>query len=78
MPYCHPNCSRDPAECRIRVLNSVVTAIEWAPVYDGHGVMMNRDPNTATTEKICDTCNAHWNEVHSGGEVTIETQRDPQ
>jgi len=77
MAYSHPNCTRDPAECRITVVSSTVTAIDWAPVYDGHGVMTNRDPNTSTTVKSCSTCSAEWSEVQSAGELIYATTKDP-
>jgi hypothetical protein len=74
----HPDCAGDPADCRVRTLGTkMTTAIDWTPVYDGHGVMTNNDPNTYATEKICDTCSAEWAEERTGSELVVVTITAP-
>jgi hypothetical protein len=65
----HPECSGDPADCRVRTVSTVLTTVAWEPVYDGNGVLTNKDPNTFTSEKVCDTCGAHWTEMRGAMET---------
>ena len=75
----HPECPMDPSMCRIRQVGmSMVTQIDWHPVYDGHGVMTNVDPNTYRTEFACGVCMGEWAEVRTGTEVATETVKAPE
>ena len=56
----------------------MTTAIAWAPVLDGHGVMINSDPNTIATEKICDICTAQWVEERTGMDMVVLTKEAPR
>lgn len=57
---------------------SIVTQIDWHPVYDGHGVMTNADPNTYRTELACDVCGGAWAEIRTGTETETETLKAPE
>jgi hypothetical protein len=70
----HPDCPNDPATCRISVVNSSSTAVAWAPVYDGNGVIINGDPSTYVTTFRCDTCAMSWEERRTGEDVTVTKQ----
>jgi len=74
----HPDCPMDPSECRIRQVSvTMATQIDWRPVYDGHGVMTNVDPNTYRTELACDVCGGEWAEMRTGTEMETETVKAP-
>jgi hypothetical protein len=74
MARAHPDCTHDPAECRVSVTTSVAQPpIEWTPVYDGTGRMTNADPNTFVTTASCTVCDMAWEERRTGTETTIKT-----
>jgi hypothetical protein len=78
----HPDCTHDPAECRISVRASYVTAAQYAPVFDGWGrSAAGPDPNVQTTVMACATCGAEWSVERQAGAVgtppTIITKTAP-
>lgn len=52
----------------------MTTEIQWTPVYDGHGMMTNSDPNTYETNKSCDVCGMVWVERNTDGQVEFDTK----
>ena len=73
MAHSHPDCpASDPAECRIRVVSQTMTAIAWEPIHDGNGVMVNSDPNTFSTTKVCDACGAEWVEERNAAASAVD------
>lgn len=57
---CHPDCAREPHECRITQRSEIVSFVAWTPVYDGNGLMVNGDPNRFQVVRDCETCGEHW------------------
>ena len=75
----HPECPSDPADCRIRMVGArMATAMDWTPVYDGNGVMLNSDPNTYTNDFACDACGGEWTEERTGGDTVVTTKTAPR
>jgi hypothetical protein len=72
MAHAHPDCHRDPSECRITVVDQTMTQIEWVAVHDGNGNVTNSDPNTFSTTKTCDTCGAMWIEHRNAASSTVD------
>lgn len=47
--------------CRITQQSVVQQPVmNWNPIYDGNGAMMNSDPNTFVNTFQCETCNMAW------------------
>lgn len=56
-----PDCDRD--DCRVSMGATMTTCMGWSPVFDKHGKMLNKDPNTSTTQMSCLTCGKTWNKI---------------
>lgn len=57
----HPDCERDPSECRITYGSALMgEPIEWTPVYDGNGTLVNSDPNVMVRTASCSVCGQTW------------------
>lgn len=67
----HPDCTADPATCRVSRKHWVQNLIAWEPVYDGNGMMMNSDPNTFISEMSCTTCLRVWQVETLGSTSTV-------
>lgn len=68
----HPECERDGGECRIASQNEGMTAMYYAPIYDGNGRNLNPDRNSTFYSCSCVTCGRAWREIHKGGVVTVK------
>lgn len=64
----HPNCEHTESDCRIVHKHWVDNPIEWAPIYDGAGAMINQDPNKHVHELSCATCSRSWQVITEHGE----------
>jgi hypothetical protein len=61
-------CLRDASDCRISTTSTVKQpAIDWSPVFDGKGGMVNSDPNTFIVTYTCATCMTSWSTETTGG-----------
>jgi hypothetical protein len=63
----HPSCNRPPAQCRVTRKHWIATQIDWTPLYDGEGVMINIDPNRFINEMSCATCAHVWQVITEHG-----------
>lgn len=71
MTLSREGCSLDPSECRISSSSAIKQpAIEWSPIFDGTGAMVNSDPNTIVVTYTCTACLMTWSTETTGG-VTI-------
>jgi hypothetical protein len=68
MPFCHPDCTRDPTECRVTA--TVPPPQLWRPIFDGKGRVTN--PSATVTDYSCDTCSMSWRRVATGDETVVE------
>ncbi len=68
-----PKKCRRKKQCRLHYGYGRTTCMAWTPVYDGHGNLLNQDPNTTTQAIECDTCGGAWIETRQGGNVTWES-----
>ena len=69
----HPNCDRDPSECRLQSGGMSSTCMGWSPVYDGNGKLVaSDDPNVYTTQFSCGTCGRSWSESRRYGKTTVK------
>jgi hypothetical protein len=68
--YQHPDCTEDPAACRVTVRHWISTLLAWEPQYDGNGMQVNADPNTAVNEMTCATCARVWQTETQAGVTT--------
>lgn len=72
----NPDCTRDPADCRVTVATSIKQPlIEWTPLFDGNGQQVNADPNTHVRHYRCDTCGDEWEAEMTGSEEPVITVR---
>ena len=68
----HPDCLHDDTECTISTVSGVKQPlIEWSPIYNGAGEMVNRDPNTFITTSTCTMCNMRWETSTTEGVTTV-------
>jgi hypothetical protein len=65
----HPDCTLDPAECRIVKTESTI-APTTPPIYDGADTLLS-DTTTYVVENTCGTCARVWQERTVGGETTL-------
>jgi hypothetical protein len=63
----HPSCNRPASQCRVTRKHWIDTMLDWTPVYDGDGVMINVDPNRSINEMFCDTCGHRWQVITEHG-----------
>ena len=56
-----PDCNRE--DCRVSMGRTTTTAMGWQPMFDRYGNMLNRDPNTSTTQMNCLTCGKTWTRI---------------
>lgn len=66
VPATPPECTRKD-ECRLRFGAATSTCMGWTPIYDGHGKLINQDPNRRTANVYCGTCKGSWVEVTKDG-----------
>ena len=67
----HPDCEKDPSECRVAERSRGTTMMGWAPVYDGNGRLTNSDPNTTRCRRDCSTCDRTWTVQTVNGVETV-------
>ncbi len=70
------DCDKDV--CAIVFGAGRTTLVEWEPVYDKEGVLLNSDPNTYSYTKECKTCGRTWttnrnSRFEKSSEVNVET-----
>jgi hypothetical protein len=64
----HPHCDHQVTECRVTRKHWIDSLVDWTPVYDGAGVMLNSDPNRFINEMTCITCGRVWQVITERGE----------
>lgn len=73
-PNANPDCPNKPDYSLCRVTRSVKVQeplIVWEPIYDGHGMMTNSDPNTHISTFTCATCTQSWEVAWTSGQEPV-------
>ena len=74
----HPNCGHDPKDCRITTtVKSQPIPINWQPIMNGIGVVVNHEQSVTVMEYKCSVCHAEWTMTGSIGNMKIESRKMP-
>lgn len=65
-PASPPQCKKK-TKCRLHYGAAMTTCMGWTPIYDGHGNLVNSNPNTLTQAVECDACSGAWVEQQTSG-----------